>query len=1241
MELGELVAVVKLNTEQFTTAHGVVSSRLAQMDRDAAKASAGFAALGSRLESVGGQLQSVGMGLTASITAPLLGVGIASLKVAGDMEMARVAFTNLLGSGEKAQAYLEQLRDFAMKTPFELPGLISATQRLMAMGIAAEKVIPTMTAIGDAVAGVGGSAETLNRVVMAIGQIQAKGKLSAEEMLQLAEAGIPAWAMVAEKIGKTVPEAMKLAEKGAIDANTAIAALTEGMEKRFGGMMAQGSKTWTGMLSNFKDQITKTLDDIGKSLMSTGKGILTAGSSLLDWISSLAAAFGKLPTAVQTTVIALAGIAAAIGPAVVAIGLLSSGVGQMIVMWARLAPLFAGGAGSMVAGVVGLGSAIATVLVPALLAAAAAMTAISAAREAWNFLDAIRTLPTVQNAISSLSGILDDLRKKLVEGMPAAVKEFDQSVVSIVDLIKSKLSEISWSDVAFPLKAFTRSATEALQDLATGTDKTTREMNASIERNLVQGTASAADKIRKQFQDIIKAMANSATTLTGALATLGLKSTATLQTEYDTAKKAYEVIKASTQADIVKKAALEKLNEAAKALYGTVSTLGDAFKKLGGESYEDIAKGFKQAEQAYKSIVAAASKGRASTLDVALAFADLEKAADKANKSISAIYEVMDALNKAEIGSQKGWGLQLLAAGIDEAEIHIQFLNAALEEVGNANFDKTYSEFLRLSGAAEHVKEVLAEYSKMDAINPEKLAEQAQIATEVYNMVWSDYETKGIGSVLMVQQAAVNMWQAQIQLARATGEEVDQTWVSVVDGMQKSVDSAMGKTQQATVRIVDSLREIKRVFSSFGEDIAKTFSDMLFHGGSVVDGLKNAFLSLAESITEVLIKAALRDLAKSLLGINTQGLGLAETFKGFIKLFDKSAQTLSEAPKTINAVTDALGNAPSAIGTPGAKGGGAGSASGLMGALSGLAGTVTMIAAVIDAIFQALEYFQMRRIEKDIGRIEVTTRGILNEALNNRKDQWDQHWDIMRKIDDFMQLMRDISGIHVFKWNAFLNKYLGQNPDMPNQLAPPLGDGVPSQALNAVDEINASANRAAAAANEAFAAAGYTNAGSTRLSYATENVGAALEEVSYAVEDHTDAVVSASEAIKDSSDAMVNAADVMNANVAVATDAVVRAASPSTWRVFPENLTPALQPTIAPQGLPGEYLVSSMDITPSPAALGMLGYNGGGGAPPVSLRPWPNRITLDVPNGESLMREFMRQMTEGVLRQVGFQGVVA
>jgi tape measure domain-containing protein len=134
----------------------------------------------------------------------------------------------------------------------------------------------------------GGSAEQINRVVTALGQMRAKQKVSAEEMNQLTEAMIPAWEILAKRIGVSVPEAMKMAEKGTLDASKAIDGIIEGMGAKFDGMMAKQSTTTAGRFSNLMDQ----LKNMGISF----------GTALLPIANFAMSVLGPALTAVATTV---------------------------------------------------------------------------------------------------------------------------------------------------------------------------------------------------------------------------------------------------------------------------------------------------------------------------------------------------------------------------------------------------------------------------------------------------------------------------------------------------------------------------------------------------------------------------------------------------------------------------------------------------------------------------------------------------------------------------------------------------------------------------------------------------------------------------------------------------------------------------------------------------------------------------------------------------------------------------
>lgn len=202
----------------------------------------------------------------AGVAASLGALGVKAVQAAGNFQQVQAAMTNMLGSAERAKNLLGQLQDFAAKTPFEFNDVAAASQKFLAFGFTAEQIIPTLKAVGDAAAGVGLGKEGIDRITLALGQMAAKSKVQSDEMLQLTEAGIPAWQMLADKIGTSVPQAMDMVSKGAVDAQTGLQALVGGMEAKFGGMMDQQAQTITGTWSNMMDGLSQSAIAVGQQI---------------------------------------------------------------------------------------------------------------------------------------------------------------------------------------------------------------------------------------------------------------------------------------------------------------------------------------------------------------------------------------------------------------------------------------------------------------------------------------------------------------------------------------------------------------------------------------------------------------------------------------------------------------------------------------------------------------------------------------------------------------------------------------------------------------------------------------------------------------------------------------------------------------------------------------------------------------------------------------------------------------
>jgi tape measure domain-containing protein len=198
-----------------------------------------------------------GFGVSFAV-AELAQAGRAVLNFSSTLETSKIAFETLLGSAELATAHLKELEKFALTTPFEFQGLIGASKRMQAMGFEAKQVVPILTDVGNAVAAIGGNSQVLDRVILALSQMQAKGRVAAQEVNQLAEAGIPAWRILAEEMNMSRAEVIKLAENGKISAQVFLEAFQKFSRVNFGGMMERQSRTFAGAMSNIKDTLLQT-----------------------------------------------------------------------------------------------------------------------------------------------------------------------------------------------------------------------------------------------------------------------------------------------------------------------------------------------------------------------------------------------------------------------------------------------------------------------------------------------------------------------------------------------------------------------------------------------------------------------------------------------------------------------------------------------------------------------------------------------------------------------------------------------------------------------------------------------------------------------------------------------------------------------------------------------------------------------------------------------------------------------
>lgn len=270
-----------------------------------------------------------------TIKATLKGIGIAVagtaagigylLNEAGEDEQTVIAFETMLGSAELAAQKLAELKEFAARTPFDLPGVKNLTARLLAFNFTAEELIPTMTDLGNIAAGVG--TEKLPQLILALGQVRAAGRLTGQELRQFTEAGVPLISELAKTLNKAESEVQEMVFARKVGFKEVAQSLSNLSKEggRFFNLMDRQSKSLFGIIRNTADIMNIWAIDLGNELLPTAKALANEFLIFLEvnekvikqnlgkFVKNLVGFFWNLVSVIQTFYTALKGVVGLFG----------------------------------------------------------------------------------------------------------------------------------------------------------------------------------------------------------------------------------------------------------------------------------------------------------------------------------------------------------------------------------------------------------------------------------------------------------------------------------------------------------------------------------------------------------------------------------------------------------------------------------------------------------------------------------------------------------------------------------------------------------------------------------------------------------------------------------------------------------------------------------------------------------------------------------------------------------------
>jgi tape measure domain-containing protein len=200
------------------------------------------------------------------------------VKVRGEIQALESSFATLLQSKAKGDAMLAEIRKYAVETPYNLQDISATAQRMLAFNIEAEKILPTIKQLGDIAMGDG---QKLQSLALAFAKTSSNGRLMAEELNSMIDAGFNPLVQISDKTGKSVESLKKQMEKGQISvamvAETFADATSEG--GKFFGMMEKQADGIQGNIAGLEDAWISMYNAIGQSnegvIVDSIKGLTT------------------------------------------------------------------------------------------------------------------------------------------------------------------------------------------------------------------------------------------------------------------------------------------------------------------------------------------------------------------------------------------------------------------------------------------------------------------------------------------------------------------------------------------------------------------------------------------------------------------------------------------------------------------------------------------------------------------------------------------------------------------------------------------------------------------------------------------------------------------------------------------------------------------------------------------------------------------------------------------------------
>ena len=249
-----------------------------------------FAGIDASIKNVFSSLSLLTGGLTAMTAAKQV------IEIASTFEQLEIRLNAVMGSSKEGEKAFNWIKQFAINTPYSVQQTTDAFMQLKNFGL--DPMDGTLQKVSDASAKYGKSADTAQRVTLALGQAWARGKLQGQDTLQMIDAGIPVYDLLSKATGKTTAEIQDMSEKGTMGRDV-MRKLIDQMGVEGAGAAAAKMNSYAGAISNMGDAFENSVDKMRKQggfsfLTQSILGFTEAIPGMMSVVGELFAAIGDV-----------------------------------------------------------------------------------------------------------------------------------------------------------------------------------------------------------------------------------------------------------------------------------------------------------------------------------------------------------------------------------------------------------------------------------------------------------------------------------------------------------------------------------------------------------------------------------------------------------------------------------------------------------------------------------------------------------------------------------------------------------------------------------------------------------------------------------------------------------------------------------------------------------------------------------------------------------------------------------